>query len=97
MNSTVPVGRRSSASPRNPRRLPAQQRGVQDHFMTEMFPPGVFRLVFRGQLLQPGEGEDRTILADVLIPDVAAAANADPAFHAHFQGKDDPFRGESQF
>ena len=47
-------------------------------------------LIFRGHPFEFGQGENRAVLAHVLIPDVAPPADADPALHAHLKGQDDP-------
>ena len=54
-------------------------------------------LIFRRHILKLGQGEDRTVLAHELVADIAAAAHADTALHAHFKGEDDPLRGEPHF
>jgi len=58
--------------------------------------PALLLLVAR-QLLQLLQREDRPVLTDVLVAQVAAAAQADPALHPRFQGRDDVFLGELQF
>ena len=51
-------------------------------------------LLFSGQFFELSHRKNRTVLADILVSEVAAAAYPDTAFHALFQGKDDPLRGE---
>jgi hypothetical protein len=55
------------------------------------------RLIFRGHLLQLGEGEDGAVLADVVFAYVAAAAFADAAFHAIFECGEDIIGDEAEF
>ena len=47
--------------------------------------------VLLGEFVQLGQREDRAVLADVFFADIAAAALPDPAFHPHFQRRDNVF------
>ncbi len=54
-------------------------------------------LIFPGHLLELCEGKDRSVLAYILIPDIASATDADTTLHAHLKRKDDPLGREPQF
>jgi len=56
----------------------------------------LFGSVLGRQGFELGGGEDRTVLANVDLADVAAAALADTAFHAVFQGGVDALVGKAQ-
>jgi hypothetical protein len=55
---------------------------------------GIFKKpsIFSGHLFQFSEGEDRAVLAHILISDIASSTNPYPALHPHLKRQDNPLR-----
>ena len=62
-----------------------------------LYVPSKGNLIFPGHLFKFSEGKDRSVLAHILIPDIASATDADTTLHAHLKRKDDPLGREPQF
>jgi len=54
----------------------------------------LYSLIFPRHGFELGQWKNRSVFTHVLVTDVAAAADADTTFHAHFKGEDKSAPGE---